>query len=409
MYCPKCGTEQKAESKFCQKCGYNIANHSENNRSFNYGGVNDGANEHIINDKKQSSQVRNKRILCGSLILSSIVIAIFLFLYKDNIKDYFFASKPAISNKDNKEEKLKKEQPKEGQSKEEQLKEAININLNTLEQEDLKGYMATLIIPSDQTSQTKETYKKIFEDYDLKYTIENIKVLTTDNEDAQVEVVQLTKKLQGIDFADNRITAIHHLKQNNGQWKIFHTDLKNIEYIKENTVVNTTLITKEKALAIMQNIIPVGNFEYDHDDSKDGAQYYVIRQIGSGAGTIPTVGWFYVDKKDGTAFEWNLAENTLMPVSINNNMSYGTQSEYIFSFSDTRVISDSEINNLHPALLTYARNEIFARHGYVFSNPELKNYFESKLWYKANPSFKGDTEGLNLIEKENLKIIQQRE
>jgi hypothetical protein len=39
----------------------------------------------------------------------------------------------------------------------------------------------------------------------------------------------------------------------------------------------------------------------------------------------------------------------------------------------------------------------------------LKSYFESKLWYKPNPSFKGDTEGLNLIEKENLKIIQQRE
>lgn len=408
MYCLKCGAEQKTESKFCHKCGYNITNKSENNRSFNYGGANDGPSNHIVNDKEQSSQLRNKRILYGSLILISVLIATFLFLFKDNIKEYFFDSKPVISYKENKDN---------NDNKEEQLKKTINLNLTTLEAEDLERHLATLIVPSDQISQTKETFKRLFEEFDLKYTIESIKVLTTDNEDAQVEVVQLTKKVQGLDFADNRVTAIHHLKQNNGQWKIFKTDAINIEYINENIKADTKetikesviFITKEQALAVMQNIIPSGSFEYESDDSKDGVDYYVIRQFGTGSGTIPTVGWFYVAKKDGTAFEWNLAEDTLMPISINNDLSYGVQSEYIFSFSDTRVISDAEINNLHRDLLIYARNEIFARHGYVFNNLELKNYFESKAWYRPNPSFKGDTEGLNLIEKENLKIIQQHE
>lgn len=85
------------------------------------------------------------------------------------------------------------------------------------------------------------------------------------------------------------------------------------------------------------------------------------------------------------------------------------QSEYIFFFSDTRIISDSELNNLSTALLAYARNEIFARKGYVFIKPEFKNYFESKSWYRPNSNFKGKTEDFNPIEIENIKRIQQYE
>jgi hypothetical protein len=85
------------------------------------------------------------------------------------------------------------------------------------------------------------------------------------------------------------------------------------------------------------------------------------------------------------------------------------QTEYIFRFSDSRIITESEINNLNPALLSYARNEIFARHGYVFKIPEFKNYFQSKTWYRPIPSYTGDTEELNSTEAENIKIIQRYE
>lgn len=88
---------------------------------------------------------------------------------------------------------------------------------------------------------------------------------------------------------------------------------------------------------------------------------------------------------------------------------YVAQSDYIFSFSDSRLISDSEINNLDYNLRAYARNEIYARYGYVFSMSKFRDYFMSKSWYSENPSFNIQTQILNPIEKENIEIIKRHE
>jgi len=89
--------------------------------------------------------------------------------------------------------------------------------------------------------------------------------------------------------------------------------------------------------------------------------------------------------------------------------SYVEQSDYIFSFSDSRLISDSEINNLDYNLRAYARNEIYARYGYVFSTAIFRDYFMSKSWYSPNPSFNIQTDMLNPIEKANIEIIKRHE
>jgi hypothetical protein len=34
------------------------------------------------------------------------------------------------------------------------------------------------------------------------------------------------------------------------------------------------------------------------------------------------------------------------------------------------------------------RNEIYARHGYIFTDNSLDKYFRLKTWYKPNPQFK---------------------
>ena len=88
---------------------------------------------------------------------------------------------------------------------------------------------------------------------------------------------------------------------------------------------------------------------------------------------------------------------------------YVVQSDYIFSFSDSRLISDSEINGLDYNLRAYARNEIYARYGYVFSMSKFRDYFTSKSWYSPNPSFNIQTQVLTPIEKENIEIIKRHE
>ena len=58
---------------------------------------------------------------------------------------------------------------------------------------------------------------------------------------------------------------------------------------------------------------------------------------------------------------------------------------------------------------TYARNEIYARHGYVFKEDKFKNYFKTKSWYKENPSFTGDDSKLNEYEKANRDLFKKYE
>ena len=49
------------------------------------------------------------------------------------------------------------------------------------------------------------------------------------------------------------------------------------------------------------------------------------------------------------------------------------------------------------------RNEIFARHGRPFKTPGLRDFFESKTWYKSIENFSDDA--LNDVEKGNAAII----
>ena len=53
-----------------------------------------------------------------------------------------------------------------------------------------------------------------------------------------------------------------------------------------------------------------------------------------------------------------------------------------------------------------AKNEIYARHGYIFKNEDLYNYFMGCVWY--NPTCKAedfDDSVLNEYEKANLEIL----
>ena len=60
-----------------------------------------------------------------------------------------------------------------------------------------------------------------------------------------------------------------------------------------------------------------------------------------------------------------------------------------------------------PKLVIYlAKNEIYARHGYIFKNEDLYNYFMGCVWY--NPTCKAedfDDSVLNEYEKANLEIL----
>ena len=71
------------------------------------------------------------------------------------------------------------------------------------------------------------------------------------------------------------------------------------------------------------------------------------------------------------------------------------------------VVTDDTIGALFAEDLRVLRNEIYARHGRVFKDKKLQQYFEEQSWYKANPEFMDNQ--LNEVEVQNLAKIKEAE
>jgi hypothetical protein len=83
---------------------------------------------------------------------------------------------------------------------------------------------------------------------------------------------------------------------------------------------------------------------------------------------------------------------------------YSDNQTYIFPDSPRKKLSESEIRQLPGNRIPYARNEIFARKGHVFSTAKYRNYFSQKSWYK--PRKKIYIDDLNPVERYNVFFLK---
>lgn len=89
----------------------------------------------------------------------------------------------------------------------------------------------------------------------------------------------------------------------------------------------------------------------------------------------------------------------------------GTASqEYILTGSDSRYILKSEIQDFTAEQCRLARNEIYARHGRIFDDEYLQEYFNSKGWYTPTiDSNEFEESLLNSYEIANRDLIVEYE
>ena len=73
----------------------------------------------------------------------------------------------------------------------------------------------------------------------------------------------------------------------------------------------------------------------------------------------------------------------------------------------TNAVTDDAIGALFAEDLRVLRNEMYARHGRVFKDKKLQQYFEAQSWYKPNPEFTDDQ--LSEVEIQNLAKIKAAE
>lgn len=77
------------------------------------------------------------------------------------------------------------------------------------------------------------------------------------------------------------------------------------------------------------------------------------------------------------------------------------------SLLSTRKLTYSDISSLSKAQLRILRNEIYARHGYIFKSADLKSHFSKFSWYK--PLYGDVTSKMSAIEKYNAAFIKKYE
>ncbi len=76
--------------------------------------------------------------------------------------------------------------------------------------------------------------------------------------------------------------------------------------------------------------------------------------------------------------------------------------------ASAKYLTNEDLRYLTKTELQIMRNEIFARHGYIFkTNPQMISYFNNQSWY--TPRYNDVNYLLSEIEKSNLDLIKSYE
>lgn len=79
----------------------------------------------------------------------------------------------------------------------------------------------------------------------------------------------------------------------------------------------------------------------------------------------------------------------------------------IWPFASSQLLSPTLIAHFAKPTLRLMRNEIWARHGYIFTAPDLQQYFTAQPWY--TPGNSNDAIQLSDIEQLNVDLIKAME
>ncbi|WP_157076628.1 hypothetical protein [Sutcliffiella cohnii] len=226
-------------------------------------------------------------------------------------------------------------------SDEDEINEIIKQNLIAAENKDLKAYMSTLHTEAPAYASTSDMMEEFFSTYDVKYTWDEIEVVEIKGTEAEVRVVQTTLNIGDVPFDDNRLEAVHTMKVEDGEWKIYATEVIDVVYLNETTETNSEVDTEINAANFFSLYIPLLDEENGNSPGQD----------------IPN-----------DTYEFLLENEELFPVSSSN-----------LSKAIDMVNEDIEYRNLSKTLNRYTTT-MYYDSGYVIDIyeefiPELDSYF----------------------------------
>lgn len=79
-----------------------------------------------------------------------------------------------------------------------------------------------------------------------------------------------------------------------------------------------------------------------------------------------------------------------------------------YHITSSRLLTEEDIKGFSKSDLKIMRNEIFARHGYIFRDPMLQEYFSQMPWYTPQQADISQI-ALSIVEQNNVLFIQRYE
>ena len=107
--------------------------------------------------------------------------------------------------------------------------------------------------------------------------------------------------------------------------------------------------------------------------------------------------------KSGNKLYTNLNSTNSFNITPNSNTGFPG----IYPQSSARVLFPADLEGLSQQELKIMRNEIYARHGYIFKTSEMKAYFSQQVWYQGQ--YEEVASQLTSIEQKNVELIKSYE
>lgn len=155
-------------------------------------------------------------------------------------------------------------------SEEAAIQACIENEFKALQDEDIDAFWALRkAATAQEREQTNALLNMAFENYDLSFKIESYKLLNVDSEKARVEVVAVTRKMNGPEFKDNRSKSQYFLKKIDGRWYIVKTENLSVEYLESDNLeqIRPNEINKSDEAAIRKCI--EDNMKANQDEDFD--------------------------------------------------------------------------------------------------------------------------------------------
>jgi hypothetical protein len=101
------------------------------------------------------------------------------------------------------------------------VKQVLEDQIEFLRSEDLEGAMSTMHPESPIYSETRTVLEQVFDLYELEYELEEVEIVEMGDSQAKIRAVQVTRRVNGPELEDARVTAIHTIRMTDDGWKLY--------------------------------------------------------------------------------------------------------------------------------------------------------------------------------------------